>query len=807
MGKKKPGSSLSALFETHLKDEPAPTVVIPKPTIRPDVVQARLQELGKASGSTDKSAAASTSKSAPAASIFAPTAASSSSRSLSSVVSSLVRAQHGVGSGLESISDDKLDRHIAQIMLHDAAMREKSWGMSGPGAKGYKALLDDADGGKAAPKTNKRFLANMMRNVDDHNAQLLRLEAEAARRRDDDERRAADEERKRLYSRSDRLFGSALSGAASSRDHDERRRGRDRDRDDDDERSTKRRRRSRSRSVDDRDRDREERRSRRRRDSVESADREDDGRRRRRDRSERGEDRSRRDESAGASVDADTRNGASAMSTEEAPDGSAHTDAETTEQRLRRQLAERKLAASRETQSSLTDKVVEGSEAPAPAEDAASPRPTSERAESTSSRRRHRSSRHDDRDYRSERSHRRHGGEDERSRDEDRHRSRRGRDDEDRRDERRSERRSRDDDERREDRDRSRRHRDDDDRDRRSRHRDDAERSHRSRRHRSRSRERDEGRSRSRRSAVEDEDDEGPTVKPAPPPVTRKPPSALVPPRSPTPLDDLEAEALADLRAKSAHSAAASADEDTSRSRTRRADVARVTEAKSHSASPGPSKMDRYFAPDYDPRLDMNVDALTDPVTGFIAPGSFGEWSHMLELMRVRKDDKLAREQLKRCVGDSSGCADTVAVRKRSQPSAKLSHASASRRRSTTTRSAPSLRRRPPSPPTTRPCSASRATRSEARLGPGTRSKRLRRRAIASCMSVGALRASPSPVVRSPCRHVATSATTTTEQGSGAFGVSIGLRRKPLVSGSADRLASRDFRTSASCASEPAGRP
>lgn len=103
---------------------------------------------------------------------------------------------------------------------------------------------------------------------------------------------------------------------------------------------------------------------------------------------------------------------------------------------------------------------------------------------------------------------------------------------------------------------------------------------------------------------------------------------------------------LADLRAKTASAAATDA-----RPRRRPEDLARVTEPKSHSASPGPSKMDRYFAPDYDPRLDINVDALTDPVTGFIAPGSFGEWSHMLELMRVRKDDKLVREQRKRCVG------------------------------------------------------------------------------------------------------------------------------------------------------------
>ena len=52
----------------------------------------------------------------------------------------------------------------------------------------------------------------------------------------------------------------------------------------------------------------------------------------------------------------------------------------------------------------------------------------------------------------------------------------------------------------------------------------------------------------------------------------------------------------------------------------------------------GSSKMDKYFDANYDPRLDVSVDDLTDGRTGFIAEGNFDEWSDMLERMKLQKE-------------------------------------------------------------------------------------------------------------------------------------------------------------------------
>lgn len=57
-------------------------------------------------------------------------------------------------------------------------------------------------------------------------------------------------------------------------------------------------------------------------------------------------------------------------------------------------------------------------------------------------------------------------------------------------------------------------------------------------------------------------------------------------------------------------------------------------------AEPSRSKMDKYFDPAYDPRLDINVDDLTDQQTGFIGEGNFAEWDSMLKVMRDRKEEK-----------------------------------------------------------------------------------------------------------------------------------------------------------------------
>lgn len=61
--------------------------------------------------------------------------------------------------------------------------------------------------------------------------------------------------------------------------------------------------------------------------------------------------------------------------------------------------------------------------------------------------------------------------------------------------------------------------------------------------------------------------------------------------------------------------------------------------AHAKSKSDGGSKMDKYFEASYDPRLDVSVAELTDPY-GFIAEGNFDEWTHMLDVLKTRKEEK-----------------------------------------------------------------------------------------------------------------------------------------------------------------------
>ncbi|GAA6020921.1 hypothetical protein JCM8202_005495 [Rhodotorula sphaerocarpa] len=61
--------------------------------------------------------------------------------------------------------------------------------------------------------------------------------------------------------------------------------------------------------------------------------------------------------------------------------------------------------------------------------------------------------------------------------------------------------------------------------------------------------------------------------------------------------------------------------------------------------APLPSKMDKYFSPTYDPRLDYTLTDVTDSATGLIADGAFDGWDRMLETVKVRKEDKREREE------------------------------------------------------------------------------------------------------------------------------------------------------------------
>ncbi|KAI5481738.1 hypothetical protein MNV49_000015 [Pseudohyphozyma bogoriensis] len=60
-------------------------------------------------------------------------------------------------------------------------------------------------------------------------------------------------------------------------------------------------------------------------------------------------------------------------------------------------------------------------------------------------------------------------------------------------------------------------------------------------------------------------------------------------------------------------------------------------------AGPPPSKMDKYFAESYDPRMDVSVDDLTTS-SGIIAEGAFDSWDTMLRVVKERKEEKKERE-------------------------------------------------------------------------------------------------------------------------------------------------------------------
>ena len=62
-----------------------------------------------------------------------------------------------------------------------------------------------------------------------------------------------------------------------------------------------------------------------------------------------------------------------------------------------------------------------------------------------------------------------------------------------------------------------------------------------------------------------------------------------------------------------------------------------------------PSKMDRYFEESYDPRLDVApLSAPKVPATGLINNAEFEGWDAMLELIRVRREDKEEKKRLDR---------------------------------------------------------------------------------------------------------------------------------------------------------------
>ncbi|KAJ3786678.1 hypothetical protein GGU10DRAFT_266462 [Lentinula aff. detonsa] len=63
-----------------------------------------------------------------------------------------------------------------------------------------------------------------------------------------------------------------------------------------------------------------------------------------------------------------------------------------------------------------------------------------------------------------------------------------------------------------------------------------------------------------------------------------------------------------------------------------------------------PSKMDRYFEESYDPRLDVAPLSAAPkvPATGLIDSAEFEGWDTMLDLIRIRREDKAEKKRLER---------------------------------------------------------------------------------------------------------------------------------------------------------------
>jgi hypothetical protein len=77
--------------------------------------------------------------------------------------------------------------------------------------------------------------------------------------------------------------------------------------------------------------------------------------------------------------------------------------------------------------------------------------------------------------------------------------------------------------------------------------------------------------------------------------------------------------------------------------------------------------MDKYFQKAYDPRLDVSVADLTDPVTGYIAEGNFDQWSQMIETLKIRKAEKGFREREREMVKELAKEAEREERRKRKE--------------------------------------------------------------------------------------------------------------------------------------------
>ncbi|KAA1064982.1 hypothetical protein PGT21_020842 [Puccinia graminis f. sp. tritici] len=62
---------------------------------------------------------------------------------------------------------------------------------------------------------------------------------------------------------------------------------------------------------------------------------------------------------------------------------------------------------------------------------------------------------------------------------------------------------------------------------------------------------------------------------------------------------------------------------------------------------PSSSKMDKYFSATYDPRLDVNLEDITDPQTGLITGGNYEDWEQILGQMKAKRELKAHEKEHK----------------------------------------------------------------------------------------------------------------------------------------------------------------
>ncbi|WRT70186.1 uncharacterized protein IL334_007180 [Kwoniella shivajii] len=156
--------------------------------------------------------------------------------SLNSVVNNLVRAAAGIST---SISDSDLDAHVAKLLAEEAKARELKW--SELGLTGLLGSSLDRNGSPDTnlPKTNKRFLASVIRTVDGHNSALLKSQAQAAQDARQDRRGGG--ESSSSSTRGGRGVGNRLfGGALKDMGRNSGLKGKERERDSGNERSSRR---------------------------------------------------------------------------------------------------------------------------------------------------------------------------------------------------------------------------------------------------------------------------------------------------------------------------------------------------------------------------------------------------------------------------------------------------------------------------------------------------------------------------------------------------------------------------------------